>query len=225
MLALGTSATGIRRYAPYRLLYEVGPPFSALRDTARAWMIGLCGLALLAGLGALAIADWLQPRVRQRTPVVAAIVGTLVVFLILFEGYDPWFNRPTAQVSPVDVELTRRHDPGGVVYLPMNSNAQLDISIFKQPMNLYGDTAHHRPTPNGYSGYVPPSYVTQSRALWTLPSPDALVLLRRLGVRYVVVHPSVASTPWANLRSRRSAAPLQYLGRFGRDLVFQVPPQ
>jgi len=224
LIALGTSATGWRRYAPYRLLYELGPPFSALRDAARGWMIGLCGLALLAGLGAMAVAGWLQPRVHLRPLVVRGAVAALLVALVLLEGYDPWFNRPTVRIAPVDVELARRPDTSGVVYLPMNSNPQLDISIFKQPRNLYGDTAHHRPTPNGYSGYIPPSYVAQSRTLWTLPSPDALALLQRLGVRYVVVHPSVAGTPWASLRSRRSAEPLRYIGRFGRDLLYELPP-
>ena len=60
VLAIGTSATGWRRYAPYRLLYELGPPFDALRATARAWMIGLLGLGLLAGLGAAALSGWVE---------------------------------------------------------------------------------------------------------------------------------------------------------------------
>jgi hypothetical protein len=223
-IALGTSATGWRQYAPYRLLYEIGPPFSALRDAARGWMIGLCGLALLAGLGALALEAWIRRRVRVPNGAVAAMVGAVLVLLILLEGYDPWFNRPTVRIAPVDVELARRHEPGGVAYLPMNSNRRLDISIFSQPVNLYNNTQHHRPTPNGYSGYVPPSYVRQSRTLSKLPMSDALTLLRKLGVRFVVVHPSVAGTPWASLRSPRSAAPLRYLGRFGRDLLYDVPP-
>jgi hypothetical protein len=222
-IAIGTSATGWRQYAPYRLLYEIGPPFSALRDTARGWMIGLCGLGLLTGLGVLVTASWLRRRLRVTNRMVPAAVGLLVVVLILLEGYDPWFNRPTVRVPPVDVELARRHDAGGVVYLPMNSGTQLDISIFSQPLNLYGATAHHRPTPNGYSGYVPQSYVMESRALSSLPSANALMLLQRLGVRYVVVHPTVAGTPWAKLRSPRLGTPLQYAGRYGRDLLFRVP--
>jgi hypothetical protein len=222
-IAVGTSATGWRQYAPYRLLYEIGPPFSALRATARGWMIGLCGLGLLAGLGALALEAWIRRRLRVPNQTVAVMIGTVVVLLILLEGYDPWFNNPTARVAPVDVELARSQEPGGVVYLPMNSSERLDISIFSQPANLYGDTEHHRPTPNGYSGYVPPSYIRQSRTLWKLPTPEALTLLRRLGVRFVVVHPSVAGGPWASLRSPRSAEPLRYLGRFGRDLLYEVP--
>ncbi len=192
VLAIGTSATGWRQYAPYRLLYELGPPFDALRATARAWMIGLLGLGLLAGLGAAALSGWVSTRWRARPTVVAAVVGTVVVLLILLEGFDPWFDRPDVRIPPVDTELAQR-PPGGVVYLPMNVSDQVDIGYFAQPLNLYGATAHHRRTPNGYAGYLPKSYLEQSKQLRGLPDARALALLRRLGVRYVVVHPGVAA--------------------------------
>jgi hypothetical protein len=222
VLAIGTAATGWRRYAPYRVLYEIGPPFDALRATARAWMIGLLGLGLVAGLGARAVAAWASANARGRAKVVPVIVGVVVVLLVLLEGFDPWSDRPTARVPAVDVALARR-PPGGVVYLPMNVSDQVDIGYFAQPRNLYGTTAHHRRTPNGYAGYLPTSYLENSRALRSLPDARALALLRRLGVRYVVVHPDVRSTPWAALRSADAAAPLRLVGRYGSDLLYQVP--
>ncbi|HEY8216211.1 MAG TPA: hypothetical protein VIH82_03695 [Acidimicrobiia bacterium] len=241
VLAVGTAATGWRRYAPYRLLYEIGPPFDALRATARAWMIGLLGLGLVAGLGARAVAQWACARAgarahterasRSRVPrpsserpikAVPVIVGVVVVVLVLLEGFDPWFDRPTARVPPVDTALTRL-EPGGVVYLPMNVSDQVDIGYFAQPRNLYGATAHHRRTPNGYAGYLPASYLDNSRRLRSLPDDRSLALLRRLRVRYVVVHPNVDSTPWAALRSPGAAAPLHLVGRYGRDLLYEVP--
>jgi hypothetical protein len=222
MLAIGTSATGWRRYAPYRLLYELVPPFDALRATARAWMIGVLGLAVLAGLGAVALAAWLGRHVRGRPQLVPVVVGLVVVVLLLAEGFDPWFDRPSVDVPPVDRELAQRR-AGGVVYLPMNVSDEVDIGYFAQPLNLYGATAHHRRTPNGYAGYLPASYLRQSKELRSLPAPRAVALLRRLGVRYVVVHPGVAETPWASLTDRTAAAPLRLLGRYGRDLLYEVP--
>jgi hypothetical protein len=222
ILAIGTSATGWRRYAPYRLLYELVPPFDALRATARAWMIGLLGLGVLAGLGASALAAWATRHARSRRALVPAVVGVLVVVLILVEGLDPWSDRPNVHVPPVDRALTQRA-PGGVVYLPMNVSDQVDIGYFTQPRNLYGATAHHRRTPNGYAGYLPVSYLRQSKELRSLPDPASLALLHRLGVRYVVVHPSVAGTPWSALRRRSAAEPLRYRGRYGRDLLYEVP--
>jgi hypothetical protein len=222
VLALGTAANGWRRYAPYRLLYEIGPPFDALRATARAWMIGLLGLGVLAGLGARAVAGWLGDRAGDRAQLVAAVVGTVVVVLVLLEGFDPWFDRPTARVPAVDVALTGRK-PGGVVYLPMNVSDEPDIGYFAQPRNLYGATAHHRRTPNGYAGYLPASYLENSKRLRSLPDARSLALLQHLGVRYVVVHPDVGSTPWAALRSPDAAAPLHLVGRYGGDLLYEVP--
>jgi len=145
------------------------------------------------------------------------------VALIILEGYDPWFNRPTVHVAPIDVELARRSEKGGVVYLPMNTSGGFNLSIFTQPANLLGETLHHRPTPNGYSSYYPPSYYSHSRVLMDLPSPAALALLRRLGVRFVVVHPSVAGSRWQALRSPDAARPLRHLGRFGNDDLYEVP--
>ena len=81
----------------------------------------------------------------------------------------------------------------------MNSSSGFNLTIFTQPANLLGATLHHRPTPNGFSGYFPPSYFRDSHALLGLPGAPAIALLRKLGVRYVVVHPSVAATAWGPL--------------------------
>jgi hypothetical protein len=224
MLAIGTAATGWRQYAPYRVLYELVPPFDALRATGRAWMIGLCGLALLAGLGGAAIVGWVRARVAVRGVAIAAVVAGVLVGLVMLEGFDPWFDRPGVTISAVDRELARRTDSGGVVYLPMNPSDQLDVTYFSQPANLYGATAHHRIMPNGYAGYLPPSYLRNSKRLRSLPGPAALALLQELGVRYVVVHPDVAGTPWAKLVDPATAAPLELVGRFGNDLLYEVPP-
>jgi len=222
VLAIGTSATGWRRFAPYRVLYELVPPFDALRATARAWMIGLLGLGLLAGLGAVALVGWLTRRVPGRARVVSSVVGVVVVVLLLLEGFDPWFDRPNVAVPPVDRALVES-PAGGVVYLPMNVSDEVDIGYFAQPRNLYGATAHHRRTPNGYAGYLPRSYLRHSKTLRSLPDERSLALLRRLGVRYVVVHPGVAGTPWARLLDRDAAEPLRYVGTYGTDLLYEVP--
>ena len=222
VLAIGTASTGWRQYAPYRVLYELVPPFNALRATGRAWMIGMLGLGLLAGLGVTAFAGWIAKRLPTRARLVPGVVGTVVVLLVLLEGFDPWFDRPTARVPAVDRELAQR-EPGGVVYLPLNTSDAVDIGYFQQPKNLYGATEHHRRTPNGYSGYLPESYLRQSRALRALPDEDALALLRRIGVRYVVVHEDVAGTPWSSLRNPDAAAPLELVGRYGPDLLYEVP--
>ncbi len=225
VLAIGTAAEGARQYAPYRLLYELGPPFSVLRATGRAWLIGLVGLGLLTGLGAIAVADWLRTHARASARTAAIAVGTIAVVLMLFEGFEGWGGFPDVRPRAVDVELARRPEPGAVVYLPMNKRTdnQVDLSYFEQPMNLLGLTAHHRATPNGLSGFTPPSYFETSRRLRTLPEDRALRRLRKLGVRFVVVHPSVEGSVWEDLLDPERAAPLRLLGTFDGDLLYEVP--
>jgi hypothetical protein len=41
---------------------------------------------------------------------------------------------------------------------------------------------------NGYSGYIPPSYVARLQRLATFPDPGSLAQLRADSVRYVVIH-------------------------------------
>lgn len=227
LLAIGTSATGLRQYAPYRLLYELGPPFDALRATVRAWSIGLCGLALLAGIGGVAFVERARRVVATRAPargsLAAGAATALVVVLLLVEGFDPWSDRPRVPASPVDVELARRSAEGGVVSLPMNEGETLDLSLFEQPAVLYGATEHHRLLLNGYAGYVPQSYLDVSNALAELPSPQAIRTLERLDIRFVVVRPSAGRGRWAALRFPEQAEPLRLLGRFGDDLLYEVP--
>jgi hypothetical protein len=111
-----------------------------------------------------------------------------------------------------------------VLYLPVNQGGNhIDLSYFQQPLNLLGLTAHHRKSPNGLSGFVPPSYFKNSRRFRTLPDAASLRLLRHLGVRFVVVHANVEGGPWAKLRDPEHAKPLKYLGAYGEALLYEVP--
>src|SRR5262249_24906560 len=142
---------------------------------------------------------------------VIAIVGLLV------EGYAPWTSSDhgtvDVAVSPVDEHLGDL-GPGGVLYLPALDQsagpAEEARSGFRQAENVYGTTAHHRITPNGYSGFFPPSWKWLSRAMEHLPDAATLTRLRSLGVRYVVVRAWADGTVWGPLLDQTRAAPLHY---------------
>ncbi|MFI5052764.1 MAG: hypothetical protein ACHQDE_00255 [Acidimicrobiia bacterium] len=228
-LALGAGPTGWRRYMPYRLLFDYVPGWEALRATGRAWVVGLLGVGVLAGLGALAIARWSARRFRRRGPTAVAIVATLAVVAILVEGYAPWTGRPDIRVTAVDERLAQLAripgDQGGVLYLPAleSGSTAAALSGFRQAENVYGTTAHHLRTPNGYSGYFPPSWVKLSRQMRSLPDAQAVNRLRALGVRYVVVREWARGGAWDTLLDPRRAAPLRLVGRYGGDLLYEVP--
>src|SRR5260221_14012334 len=117
-------------------------------------MIGLLGLGLLAGIGAAAIARALRTRL-------AVAVATVAVLAIAGEGFRNWNGTLTdVRRRPVDVALAHRPERGGVLYLPVDvAGVSVPyLSLLDQTDAVYRTTAHHRATPNGYSGYFPPSY-------------------------------------------------------------------
>lgn len=161
----------------------------------------------------------------QRTTAVL-VVATIAVLGVLVEGYAPWTGRPDIRVSPVDEHLAALPQPGGVLYLPMLEPGATAgaLSGFRQAENVYGTTAHHRKTPNGYSGYFPPSWVKLSHEIRALPDEQTLAHLRELGVRYVVVRGWARGGAWDALLDPPRASPLKFVGRYGDDVLYSVPP-
>jgi hypothetical protein len=229
-LGLGAGPSGWRRFAPYRLLFEYVPGWEALRATGRAWVVGLLGVGLLAGIGTLALGRWLARRAHWSTRTTVGVLAAVAIVGLLVEGYAPWTSTDhgtvDVAVSPVDEHLAAL-GPGGVLYLPALEQGagpvREALSGFRQAENVYGTTAHHRITPNGYSGYFPPSWKRLSREVEHLPDDAALARLRSLDVRYVVVRDWADGTVWEPLRDRTRAAPLRYLGTYGGDVLYEVP--
>jgi hypothetical protein len=229
-LGLGAGPTGWRRFAPYRLLFEYVPGWEALRATGRAWVVGLLGVGLLAGIGALVLGRALARRAHWNARTTVAVLAAVAIVGLLAEGYAPWTSSDhgtvDVAVSPADEHLADL-GPGGVLYLPaLDQTAgpvREALSGFRQAENVYGTTAHHRITPNGYSGFFPPSWKRLSREMEQLPDDAALAQLRALGVRYVVVRDWATGTAWEPLLDRNRAAPLRYLGTYGGDVLYEVP--
>ena len=225
LLAIGAGPTGWRRFAPYRLLFEYVPGWEALRATGRAWVVGLLGVGVLAGIGAVTIGRWVARLGRWDARLVVTVVATVAVLGILAEGYAPWTGRPDIRISAVDAELATLPARGGVLYLPAlePGGEAAALSGFRQAENVYGTTAHHRETPNGYSGFFPPSWVALSKQMESLPDATSLARLRALGIRFVVVRDWAEGGVWAPLLDPARAAPLRLVGRFGDDLLYEVP--
>ena len=229
-LGLGAGPTGWRRFLPYRLLFEYVPGWEALRATGRAWVVGLLGVGLLAGFGALAIGRWLSRTFRWRARTVIGVVAAVALLGVLAEGYAPWTaadgGTVDVAVPPVDQRLAEL-GPGGVLYVPALEQGAGGVaealSGFRQAENVYGTTAHHRITPNGYSGFFPSSWKRISREMEALPDAATLDHLRALGIRYVVVRDWAAGSVWAPLLHPAAAAPLRHVGTYDGDVLYEVP--
>ncbi len=218
ILSLGADDHGWRRFTPYRLLYELAPGFAALRAPGRFWIVGLLGCGVLVGVAVQWMVEGrgvLLPRWRRHS--VAGAAAAVVVSLVLVEGYRSWDDRVTAAPAAVDRALADIDRPGGVVYVPMPSSDD-GLAVLTQALVTFRTTAHHRRTPNGYGGFRPASYGEIQRVVARLPENSAIDALRSIGVRFIVV-----DRLSSQLRDPSAALPLQLIGNYGGELLYELP--
>ncbi len=144
LLALGFNAF------VYPILFEWLLPYRGLRVPARATMLVLLSLAVLAGLGLAPIRTRLGMAARTAVAI-AAIVMTSVEY----------FSRPSLrevdpQASPWYSTLAQMDD--AVVFeWPVSHPSRLTEMI--DVLYMHRSTSHWRPFFNGYSGKYPNSYM------------------------------------------------------------------
>jgi hypothetical protein len=163
----------------YPWLYEHLGVFRALRVPARASVLVLLFLGVLAAHGAPAALSKLSPRWRE-----AAATG-LVALLLLEYWVAPLRLINYANEPPPLYRFLASQPDGVVAHLPMPSHYRM---AGYEPRYIYGSTFHWKPLVNGYSGYHPSSYRDRIEALRDFPSAAAVARLRSDRVRYVVIH-------------------------------------
>lgn len=227
-LAPGKPA-GLDVALPYAWLYALVPGFKALRAPVRFdALVSLC-LAVLAGYGLAAILGRGPGRARLAGPLVAACA------LLVVAESAAW---PAARAEPVPVGdelppvvewLAGEAPEGPILELPMAftpGGPRLDYQ--------YLSTYHWRPTPDGYSGFIPPAHGQIVYEMERFPAERAVSLLQALGVRLVVLHggrlaPERLAEVEAALPAAPDLAPLAVLAGTGpgqgRDQVYAVSPR
>ena len=162
----------------YPFLYRYVPLFHGLRVPARAAIFGLLFLGVLAAYGMAAITYPMRRAWKQ------AVTGIVCAILLLEYWVAPltlieFHNRPPALYT-----FLARLPRGVVAEFPM----PVDSPPRHDPRFAYMSTFHWQPLVNGYSGFYPRSYLIRLEKLADFPDVDSLEVLKREGVRYVVVH-------------------------------------
>jgi hypothetical protein len=84
---------------------------------------------------------------------------------------------------------------------------------------------HWRPIVNGYSGFLPASYIERRRDLALFPDAESLAVLGQLGVRYVIVHREEFATRFTDALARLEASPrLRAIASEGDIVIYRVLP-
>jgi hypothetical protein len=192
---------------PYRLLLLM-PGFEAFRVASLFFMLVAFCLAVLAGLGASALA-------ASRT---GRLVAAAAVVAILGESWSaPVETRAPPQVvvsglfaQPSDVYKYVRDLPAGAVILELPFGA-----IFDEAGYTFAAGYHRKATVNGYSGFYPRSYERLFERLKTR-TPDAWAAIRQSGATHAIVRDDGDSN-WLRDNGAREVA------RFDRERVFVLP--
>jgi hypothetical protein len=176
-LALGVLVTGVLAlgmslgaFSPYRLLYEYAPGWDAIRAPGRLAAVLTLPLAVLAGAGAERLA---------RRPGRARLGGALTLLIpavVLFEGWTP----PGTVAAP--------REPAAFAAAPAPT-LHLPSTRFVDSTYMYWSTDGFSRIVNGWSGFEPAVLKQVRAATSAFPAgAGGRPLLRRLGVRSVVVH-------------------------------------
>ncbi|HTV02817.1 MAG TPA: hypothetical protein VMF13_19870, partial [Luteitalea sp.] len=164
----------------YSLLYDVVPVLQGIRAVARFVLLPLLATGVLAAFGLASLrAGWLAAG-RSRA---AQIVGVAAVVVVNAENARaPMAFVEFEGVPPIYAALAQ--SPEAVVAeFPFPEPARITVNA----RAVQASTRHWRPLVNGYSGYIPRSYVEHYLAFASFPAQEALDALRRVGVTHVVV--------------------------------------
>ena len=178
LLVFGTNA-GV-----YSLLYEWVLPFRGLRVPARAAILLLLGMAVLAGaalawlLTRFARARWLAPVAIAAA---AAEFATVPAVIPADRDISPWYQTLRTLDDVVVFEWP--------VTVPWRLYDMRDVRY------MYRSLAHWRPLLNGYSGNYPRSYEMLLLEMRAFPYTSALNYLRERGATVLVVHDIEGSRP------------------------------
>ena len=166
------------RLPGYEHIHPFMPLFWIVRAQAHMGQVVLLALAVLAGFGIAQLerrwAGW------RGWPALAAAA----VVLINAEAFRaPLPYQPFNGVPRVYNRLIFE-DRAIVAEFPLWGRQQL----FFNATYMLNSTVHWKPLVNGYSGFLPESYVELYEDLKSFPAPTALDALRRRGITHVIVH-------------------------------------
>jgi hypothetical protein len=188
----------------YLVMHETLPFFSLIRASARFGVLVTLAVAVLAGM---ALTELAQTPGRRRT--VFLVLLFAIAVLRSWAGPLDLFDRPQTSIAGRRLEQL----PMGVVAeFPFFSSAG---ERHRHTEYMLASTSHWKPLVNGYSDHTPPQAFAEMPVLETFPSEPSWAILRRLGVRYVVMHWNKyqpGKSPHVDVRS-------QEIGRTLRTIV------
>lgn len=202
--------SGLDLTLPYAWFYRLVPGAKALRAPVRFDVLAMLALAVLAGYGAATF------RRRYAHALLTALVASEALV---------W---PAAHVEPVPLAAQippvyhwlADQPPEPMLELPMVFVGEGRPLLEYQYMSVY----HWHPTPDGFSGFFPPTQDQLRAEIGHLPSERSVSLLQALDVRYLIIHTDYyAEAEWRIMKQALvGSEALTLVETLGPDEVYQV---
>jgi hypothetical protein len=201
-LALGLNGIG------FRTLFEVLPPFRALRVPARFVMLVGLSLSILAGFGVARLC-------RGRSRVVQAAIVAIAAAAVTAES-----NNHPLQLSELPRGIPQvyswlANEPRTVICEYPVGNLQGRAGP-QDATYMYYSTWHWQPMVNGYSGFAPPSYFELLDRLRSFPDDRSIAYLRERRVDLLLVHSAyyIKGNFSEDVNRLRRRADIDWVGEF-----------
>jgi hypothetical protein len=174
------------------------PGLNFVRVPSRFSVLGMLGLAVLAGAGFERLTAGLTHRRRLMA---SALVGSLLVveFAAMPLHTEPYH----VEIPPIDRWLDSRPRPFAIAEVPLPSPRDLGAWERRQSLYMLHSMAHWQKTVHGYSGLRPALHDQIYEDLLEFPDEKSVRRLSELGVDYVVVHTDLyAPGAWTTVEQR-----------------------
>ncbi len=198
----------------YEQLHAALPLLQAIRVTSRFGYLGLVAVAVLGGYGVAELRRRVAASTGWKRAASAAIVAIVAVVALeplaapidytRFDGISPIYKLPASETDAIVVDLP---------FPPPESQ-------FRNAPFLLSSTLNWKPLLNGYSGFVPASYVRHYLELNAFPAPTAIAALEAAGVTHVFAHVDQFSPEDVEAIERNPA--LRLLARDGSVALYRV---
>ncbi len=221
---------------PYDLFYYAFPGFKVMRVPPRFIILIVLSLAVLSGFAVKGLLSWLSRR-RAGGAALSALVFVALLALLLadympaavpltrvplkgqFPAVYTWLQAQPGDAPTAELPLADYHPrtfQAGLQYEP--------TWAAREAPRTYYSTLHWKKIFNGYSGFIPTTYYEGVKATSDFPSRDSIDFLRKMGMKYLIVHGKELEP--GRLQSvldwDASHDDFNLEGRFGTDYVFSI---
>jgi hypothetical protein len=203
-------------WSPFDLFARL-PGMGLLRAPARFALLVMMAIALVAAWGF----RWmLSARASRRLTWFALCLFVLDVLLESFVVKFP-AGKPAPFATPAVYERLATLPRGAVLSLP---TYRATPEAFREADYLLFSTAHWHPIVNGFGRMEPADHAARMELLTRFPDRDAVELMQKIGVRYVVLHTRRASELMTRVDAARTLDSTQLIFADAGDFLFEIRP-